>query len=133
MSETPRAGWPASLADYVGWKDLGERDGVYRSSMRVRPEHVAPNGFLQASVVVALADLCCATGSFATVPPGASFTTIELKINLLGTVLEGEVLAEATLQHGGRTTQVWDALVTHPASGRKLALFRCTQLVLHPR
>jgi uncharacterized protein (TIGR00369 family) len=101
--------------------------------MQIRPEHLAPNGFLQAGVVVALADICCASGSFATVPAGASFTTIELKINLLGTALEGEVRAEATLQHGGRTTQVWDAVVTHASTGRKLALFRCTQLILHPR
>ena len=93
---------------------------------------MAPNGFLQAAVVVALADICCASGSFSTVPAGASFTTIELKVNLLGTALAGEVLAEATLQHGGRTTQVWDAVVTHASTGRKLALFRCTQLILHP-
>ena len=84
-------GWPTSLADYLGWQDLGVRDGVYRSSMQIRPEHLAPNGYLQAGVVVALADICCASGSFATVPAGASFTTIELKINLLGTALEGEV------------------------------------------
>jgi 1,4-dihydroxy-2-naphthoyl-CoA hydrolase len=83
-------------------------------------------------VVMALADICCASGSFATIPPGANFTTIELKMNLLGTALEGEVLAEARLQHGGRTTQVWDAVVTHVSTGRKMALFRCTQLILHP-
>ena len=129
----PRAGWPTSLADYLGWADLGVRDGVHRSSMHVRPEHLAPNGFLQAAVVVALADICCASGSFATIPAGASFTTIELKINLLGTALEGELRAEATLQHGGRTTQVWDAVVTHVSTGRKLALFRCTQLILLPK
>lgn len=128
-----RTGWPTSLAEYIGWKDLGVRDGVYRSSIQVRPEHLAPNGYLQAAVVVALADICCASGTFATIPEGASFTTIELKTNLLGTALEGEVFAEARLQHGGRTTQVWDAVVTHASTGRKIALFRCTQLILHQR
>ena len=126
-----RSGWPTSLAEYIGWKDLGVQDGVYRSSIQVRPEHLAPNGFLQASVVIALADICCASGSFATIPAGANFTTLELKVNLLGTALEGEVLAEARLQHGGRTTQVWDAVVTHTSTGKKMALFRCTQLILH--
>jgi uncharacterized protein (TIGR00369 family) len=120
------------LAEFIGWKDLGHRDGVYRSSIQVRPEHLAPNGYLQAAVVMALADISCASGSFATIPPGANFTTLELKMNLLGTALEGEVLAEARLQHGGRTTQVWDAVVTHVSTGRKLALFRCTQLILYP-
>ncbi|HEY8154412.1 MAG TPA: PaaI family thioesterase [Myxococcota bacterium] len=132
-SETARPGWPTSLADYIGWHDLGGADGVYRSSMQIRPEHLAPNGYLQASVVVALADISCASGSFATIPEGANFTTIELKINLLGTALEGEVLSEARLQHGGRTTQVWDAVVTHASTGRKLALFRCTQMILYAR
>lgn len=127
-----RTGWPTSLAEYIGWKDLGVRDGVYRSSIQVRPEHLAPNGYLQAAVVVALADICCASGSFSTIPQGASFTTLELKMNLLGTALEGEVLAEARLQHGGRTTQVWDAVVSHSSTGRKMALFRCTQLILYP-
>ncbi|MEO8601669.1 MAG: hypothetical protein ABI629_03730 [bacterium] len=37
----------------------------------------------------------------------------------------------ATPQHRGRTTQVWDAVVRDEASGRRLALFRCTQLILY--
>jgi len=40
-------------------------------------------------------------------------------------------VARAT--HLGKTTQVWDAVVTHRESGRTLALFRCTQLVLYPK
>ena len=125
--------WPESLADYVGWNFVGERDGVFTARMEVRPEHIAPNGFLQASVVIALADMLCAHGTFDTIPDGASFTTVELKTNLISTVLEGGVRCDATLQHGGRTTQVWDATATSEETGRKLALFRCTQLILHPR
>ena len=125
--------WPESLADYVGWDFVGERDGVFTARMDVRPEHIAPNGFLQASVVIALADMLCAHGTFDTIPDGASFSTVELKTNLISTVLEGGVRCDATLQHGGRTTQVWDATATSEETGRKLALFRCTQLILHPR
>ncbi|MBV8134965.1 MAG: PaaI family thioesterase, partial [Deltaproteobacteria bacterium] len=33
---------------------------------------------------------------------------------------------------GGRTTQVWDATVITLETGKTLALFRCTQLVLYP-
>lgn len=35
--------------------------------------------------------------------------------------------------HAGRTTQVWDAVVTSREQGRTVALFRCTQLVLSPK
>ena len=66
-----KSGWPKSLSDYVGWEFVGESDGVYTARMEVRPEHVAPNGFLQASVVVALADMICAGGTMETIPDGA--------------------------------------------------------------
>jgi len=34
--------------------------------------------------------------------------------------------------HLGRSTQVWDAEVSS-GDGRRLALFRCTQMILWPR
>ncbi|WP_371846389.1 hypothetical protein [Massilia alkalitolerans] len=35
--------------------------------------------------------------------------------------------------HLGRTTQVWDATVTDKDSGKTIALFRCTQMILYPK
>ncbi|MGO8854508.1 MAG: hypothetical protein ACLQO1_02175 [Steroidobacteraceae bacterium] len=35
--------------------------------------------------------------------------------------------------HRGRTTQVWDALVTHKETNKTLALFRCTQMILYAK
>ena len=82
--------------------------------------------------VVGLADSACGYGCIASLPDGAyGFTTIELKTNFLGTALEGTLCCASELIHGGRTTQVWDATVTNEA-GKKLALFRCTQLLLYP-
>lgn len=67
-------------------------------------------------------------------PPGANgFTTVELKSNHLGTALEGTLDCVAKAAHLGRTTQVWDATVTHRETGKTLALFRCTQMVLYPK
>ena len=101
------------------------------SRMAVRREVMAPNGFLHAASVIALADTSCGYGCLATLPEGAQgFTTIELKSNFLGTAREGHVACRATPVHLGRTTQVWDALVTNEATGAKIALFRCTQMVL---
>jgi 1,4-dihydroxy-2-naphthoyl-CoA hydrolase len=108
--------------------------GSVRSIIRLTPSHRAPNGYLHAAVVVGLADTSCGYGCMASLPQGASgFATIELKTNFLGTALEGVIACEATLVHGGRTTQVWDATVTHRDTARTLALFRCTQLLVSER
>jgi uncharacterized protein (TIGR00369 family) len=102
--------------------------------MSVRPELLAPNNYLHAASVIALADTACGYGTVANLPEGAqTFTTIELKSNFLGTALEGTISCEAKLIHGGRTTQVWDATVTNDSNNKTMALFRCTQLILYPR
>jgi uncharacterized protein (TIGR00369 family) len=99
----------------------------------VTPPLIAGTGFLWAPVVIALADTLCAYGAGETRPPDSrSFTTVELKTNFLGTVGAGGAIAgEARPAHLGRTTQVWDAVVTNEATGRPIALFRCTQLILY--
>jgi 1,4-dihydroxy-2-naphthoyl-CoA hydrolase len=105
--------------------------GHARMRLPLRPELLAPNGYLHAATVVGLADSACGYGCIASLPEDATgFTTIELKTNFLGTALDGTLSCTSELVHGGRTTQVWDATVTNEA-GKKLALFRCTQLLLY--
>jgi uncharacterized protein (TIGR00369 family) len=102
--------------------------------MPIRPEMLAPNGYLHAAAVIALADTACGYGTMTNLPEGAyAFTTIELKSNFLGTATDGTISCEAKLLHGGRTTQVWDATVTNDTTSKTMALFRCTQLLLYPR
>jgi 1,4-dihydroxy-2-naphthoyl-CoA hydrolase len=96
----------------------------------LRGQLLAPNGYLHAGTVVALADTACGYGCIASLAPEATgFTTIELKTNFLGTAREGILDCVANRVHGGRTTQVWDATVT--AAGKTMAVFRCTQLLLY--
>ena len=97
--------------------------------------HMAPNGFLHAASVVALLDTACGYACIASLPEGATnFTTIEIKTNFLSTAKQGEVVAcTARLVHGGRLTQVWDAEAVNRTTGKTMALFRCTQMVLYPR
>ncbi len=92
---------------------------------------VAGTGYLWAPVVITLADWLCACGMGPNIPEGAGFTTIELKANFLGTVREGgSIRATAVPAHRGRTTHVWDVSVEDEASGKVIALFRCTQMIL---
>ncbi len=105
-----------------------------RSELTVRKDLMAPNGYLHAGSVVTLADTSAGYGCRFHLPPGASgFTTIELKSNHLGTAREGVIDCSAKPAHLGRTTQVWDAVVTHRETGKTIALFRCTQMILYPK
>jgi uncharacterized protein (TIGR00369 family) len=121
------------LPGLLGIEILEVGDRVLRSRLTVRADLLAPNGFLHAATVIALADTTAGYGTLAHLPKGASgFTTIELKTNFLGTVLDGAIDCEATAAHLGRTTQVWDAVVSAAATGKTLALFRCSQMILWP-
>jgi 1,4-dihydroxy-2-naphthoyl-CoA hydrolase len=105
-----------------------------RAELPITPALMAPNGYLHAGTVVTLADTCAGYGCIANLPPGAvGFTTLELKSNHLSTALEGTITASAKPVHLGKTTQVWDAVVTHKESGKTIALFRCTQMILYAK
>jgi uncharacterized protein (TIGR00369 family) len=125
---------PDTLPGLLGIVIDTHEPGRLTSHLDVRPELLAPNGFLHAATVVGLADTSCGLPTRALLPDGSTgFTTIELKSNFLGTAREGRIDCVATNAHAGRTTQVWDAVVTVAATGKTIALFRCTQSVLWPR
>lgn len=128
----------AAAADYLpghlGMRVTEVSDQGLSGEITVGPHLLAPNGFLHAGSIITLADSLCGFGSIVNLPDGASgFTTIELKSNFLGTARSGIVQAEARPVHLGRTTQLWDATVTHADTGKTIALFRCTQMVLWPK
>ena len=92
------------------------------------------NGYLHAGAVVSLADSCCGYGTVRSLPAGAvGFTTIELKSNFFGSAREGVITCIARPLHQGRTTQVWDAIVTPADAAKPIAQFRNTQMILWPR
>jgi uncharacterized protein (TIGR00369 family) len=115
------------------WEEVAQ--GRASGRFTVEDKHMAPNGFLHAASVIALVDSACGYACMASLPDGASgFTTIEIKTNYLGTAKAGDtVTCQARLVHGGRMTQVWDAEAVNATSGKTMALFRCTQMVLWPK
>jgi uncharacterized protein (TIGR00369 family) len=119
------------LPGLFGLQTLRVAQGELVMRMQIQPQLLAPNGYLHAATVIALADTCCGYACVAHLPEGAqNFTTIELKTNFLGTVREGTLESVARAVHLGRTTHVWDAAVTDVATSKTLALFRCTQMIL---
>ena len=117
----------------IEWAEVA--NGRASGRFTVTKGHMAPNGFMHAASVVCLVDSACGYACVCSLPEGATgFTTIEIKTNYLGTAKIGEVVAcEARLLHGGRMTQVWDAEAVNETTGKTIAVFRCTQMVLWPR
>jgi 1,4-dihydroxy-2-naphthoyl-CoA hydrolase len=119
------------LPELLGVELVSLGSGTLVGELAVRPVLLAPNGFLHAATVIGLADTCCGYACIAHLPEGAkNFTTVELKSNHVGTARDGRITAKATAVHLGRSTQVWDAIVTN-TEGKTVALFRCTQMILY--
>ncbi len=115
------------LPGHLGLVITDVEPGRVVGRFEVRPDLVAHIGFLLAGAVLSVADILCAYGVSTVWPEGADgFTTAEVKCNFMGTLTEGAVVVSASLLHGGRTTQVWDAAVEDEATGRLMAVFRCT-------
>lgn len=119
-----------TLPDRYGARVTEIAEGRLAMQLEIQPWMMAPNGFLHAASVILLADTCAGYATVAHLPEGAKgFTTIELKSNFLGTAKSGAMRTEAVAEHLGRTTQVWSAAVFNE-QGRRMALFRCTQMIL---
>ena len=122
------------LPGLIGFTITEVSEGVVKGELDIRKALLAPNGYLHAGTIVSFADTLAGYGCVAHLPANAqNFTTIELKTNFLNTAKEGTLYGEARAVHLGRTTHVWDAVVTHGEERRRLALFRCTQLILYPK
>jgi uncharacterized protein (TIGR00369 family) len=122
------------LPGHLGLVITEVADGRVVGRLNVRPDLVSHTGYLLAGAVLSVADVLCGYGVSTVWPEGATgFTTVEVKCNFTGTLREGEAVCTASLLHGGRTTQVWDARVEDAASGKLMAAFRCTQIILYPR
>ncbi len=122
------------LPGLLGIEIVDWADGEVTGRLPIRPDLFAPNGFLHAASVVALADTLCGYGCVTSLPDGATgFTTVDLTTSLLRAVRNDALIGRAVRVHSGRSTQIWDATVSGDGEDRPVALFRCTQLVLWPR
>ena len=122
------------LPGHIGLEVTLVEPGRVVGRFEVRSDLVAHTGYLLAGAVLSVADILCAYGVSTVWPENATgFTTAEVKCNFMGTLRDGAGVCAAHLLHGGRTTQVWDADFTDEATGKLLAAFRCTQIILYPR
>lgn len=122
------------LPDHMGIvvKEVGV--GRLIAELAIEPHHMAPNGYLHAGSIISLADTAAGYGCLTNLPEGATgLTTIELKTNFVGTARDGTLECMAHAEHAGRNTQVWRGTVVHRDTGKTIALYRCTQIILYPK
>jgi len=85
-------------------------------------------GLLQGGMIAALADEAVAFALYSLVKEGETINTVEMKINFLGAVKEGEVTAEAHITKRGRTISLGEATVRQ--ADRLIAKAMCTYIHL---
>lgn len=127
-----RGSFPGDL----GIEPLAIEDTHARGRIVVDRRHLHPGGFVHGGAWTALGDTVAAWATFRNIPPLHDFTTIELKLNVFGSGLQGdEIVALAEPLHVGRTTVVLEVKIDRIRDGKtKLAAnLIVTQFVLPPR
>lgn len=107
------------IAHLLGMKIVRVELGLGRVSIQVDDRLMHPQQIVHGGVMFTLADTAMSMALFSLLPPGTRFGTVEAKINFLLPVREGELLAEGTLIHKGRSTAVLEATIYNIVGGER--------------
>ncbi len=105
--------------------------GYARFVLPFKPDLANSIGLMQGGVIAALADEAVAFALYSLVKEGETFNTVEMKINFLGAVQDGDVVAEAHIAKRGRTISLGEFEVRQ--GERLVAKGLCTYIHLAPR
>ena len=99
------------------------------AEMLTSDEHSNGNGVVHGGIYMAFADTLGARGAIMNLPDGCVTSTLESKTNFLRGATLGKLTGESLPIHVGRTTQVWQTVITN-TEGKKLAVVSQTQMVM---
>ncbi|MDE3074959.1 MAG: PaaI family thioesterase [Chloroflexota bacterium] len=109
------------------------RPGYARLSCQARAELVHDGGILQGGVTATLADIAAVMGILSEEPPPAHVATVQLQINYLRPVGEGDLLlATAVILQRGKRLAFADVNVANSRSGELVAKASVTCSVGQP-
>jgi len=118
----------------LGIEPLSIDDDHAAGRMVVDERHLHPGKLVHGGAWVGFADSVAAWQTFRHLPPGANFTTIELKLNAFAGAAHGDVLtARAEHLHAGRSTHVVEVRIDRVRGGgepRRAANLLVTQFVI---
>jgi uncharacterized protein (TIGR00369 family) len=113
----------------LGFETVSLEPGRAVLTMEAGPRHANPMGTLHGGVLCDLGDAAMGYAFAGTLSPGESFTTLELSVNYLKPVWEGELTATGEVAKGGRTVGLVECDVTD-ADGSIVARLKSTCLKL---
>ena len=117
----------------MGVKLLEVSAGRVVAEMAVRADLCTSGGILHGGAYMAFADTLGAIGTLLNLPAGKATTTTDSSTKFVAAArLGATVRGESTALHRGRTTMVWQTVITNPA-GKLCALVTQTQLVIEAR
>ena len=105
--------------------------GYARFVLPFKPELANSIGLLQGGAIAALADEAVAFALYSLVKEGEMINTVEMKINFLAAVKEGEVEAAARISKRGRTISLGEVEVRQ--GERLVAKAMCTYIHLQSK
>jgi acyl-CoA thioesterase len=106
----------------LGMKIISAEAGIDRVGITVDERLMHPRQIVHGGVIFTLADSAMSMALFPLLPQGTRFGTVEARINFMIPVRTGELLAEGTVVHMGRSTAVIEATVFNIVDGEQRAI-----------
>ncbi len=123
---------PPPIMRTLGMEVVQFGEGKAILTMKVDNRFHNPMGTLHGGIMTDLADASMGVATMSTLGDEESFTTLELKMNFLRPVKEGELTAESRVLHRGRTIALTESVLKN-GEGKEVARAIATQMVLPPR
>jgi uncharacterized protein (TIGR00369 family) len=122
---------PPPVARLLGFDIVEVEEGRAVFEMPPVHDHLNPLGTVHGGVLSTLLDSALGCAVHTTLPAGASYTTLELKVNFLRPAFPGgETLrAEGRVVHRGATIALADAQIVGAESGKLVAHATSTLLI----
>ena len=126
-----KAEWPPIMKT-LGMNVVKVGKGKAVITMQIDQRFHNPMGTLHGGIMTDLADATMGMATMSLLGDEESFTTLELKMNFLRPVYQGELTAESKVLHRGRTVAMVESVLKN-SEGKEVARASSTQMVLRPK
>ena len=100
------------------------QDGKSLVRLHVDARLMHPQQIVHGGVIFTIADTAMSLSLISTLPAKTAVSTIEAKINYIAPVVTGDLIAEASIIHRGRSTAVMEATVYNLKDEEKVLVAR---------